>query len=221
MAQAIIITNARQPGVEKNSLQLASSWRGSVAVGLRRWLDSPSSHALAARRCRCSPPARQRCRPAGQRQQPAAQQRCHHGNHGDRAAHPAHHLQAASALEQSRTMARETTTPDAAPAPCSTRRPISHSMPGDSAQPMPAKEPWKTIYGAAHGVDLPFIFGDFDRLQFYSGGFSTQNRPGRVALSDALQKSIAAFVRTGDPNNSSLGTFWPKATPGTDGSLRS
>ena len=78
-------------------------------------------------------------------------------------------------------------------------------------------EPWKTIYGAAHGVDLPFIFGDFDRLQFYSEGFSTQNRPGRVALSDALQKSIAAFVRTGDPNNSSLGTTWPTAAPGADG----
>jgi para-nitrobenzyl esterase len=78
-------------------------------------------------------------------------------------------------------------------------------------------EPWKTIYGAVHAGDLPFIFGDFVNLQLFSEGFSTQNRVGRVALSNAMQKSIAAFVRTGDPNNSTLGTTWLPAATGTDG----
>ena len=29
--------------------------------------------------------------------------------------------------------------------------------------------------------------------------------PGRLALSNVMQQSIAAFIRTGDPNNSTLG----------------
>jgi len=81
-------------------------------------------------------------------------------------------------------------------------------------------EPWKTIYGASHGGDLPFVFGDFDRKQLFSEFYSTANQPGRLALSRAMQQSIAAFARTGNPNNSSLGVTWAPATTGTDGNVR-
>lgn len=69
--------------------------------------------------------------------------------------------------------------------------------------------PWNDIYGAAHLFDLPFIFGNFGPSLFGNVISSTANRPGRLALSAAMTSSIAAFVRTGDPNDAALGVRWP------------
>jgi len=41
-----------------------------------------------------------------------------------------------------------------------------------------------------------------------SFGWTSANEPGRLALSNIMQKSIVAFIRTGDPNNSTLGLTW-------------
>ena len=38
---------------------------------------------------------------------------------------------------------------------------------------------------------------------------STANRPGRLELSDAMMKSLRAFARTGDSDNSAPGVAWP------------
>ena len=38
---------------------------------------------------------------------------------------------------------------------------------------------------------------------------SKANEPGRLALSDAMMRSIGAFARKGDPNDASLGVTWP------------
>jgi len=71
---------------------------------------------------------------------------------------------------------------------------------------------WNIVYGAWHTGDLPFIFGNFDKnLDCF--GWSKANEPGRKALSNAMQKSIAAFARTGDPNNSVLETKWKQWKP--------
>ena len=67
--------------------------------------------------------------------------------------------------------------------------------------------PFNTVYGAAHAWDLPFAFGNFGKNSL-SYGFSHANRPGREALSNAMIASIAAFVKTGNPNNAALGTQW-------------
>ena len=72
--------------------------------------------------------------------------------------------------------------------------------------------PWNDVYGAWHTGDLPFIFGNFT-LNLDCFGWSKANEPGRLALSNAMQKSIAAFVRTGNPNNSTLGVTWDPWTP--------
>ena len=69
--------------------------------------------------------------------------------------------------------------------------------------------PWNDIYGAAHVFDLPFIFGNFGPSLFSNVMASTANRPGRLELSDAMMKSLAAFAKSGDPNNASLGVTWP------------
>lgn len=68
-------------------------------------------------------------------------------------------------------------------------------------------EPWRTVYGAAHAIDLPFVFGNFSN-NFFAMEFSERNRPGREALSQLMMQSIAAFIRTGDPNNPGLPVTW-------------
>ena len=69
--------------------------------------------------------------------------------------------------------------------------------------------PFNEIYGAAHAFDLPFAFGNFGPSLYANIMNTTANQPGRLALSDAMMRSIGAFARTGDPNNASLGVTWP------------
>lgn len=81
-------------------------------------------------------------------------------------------------------------------------------------------EPWKTLYGAVHAGDLGWVFGDFDRKYLFSEFNSPENKPGRIALSNAMQQAIGAFMRTGNPNPADptiLGVTWPQAETGTDG----
>jgi para-nitrobenzyl esterase len=69
--------------------------------------------------------------------------------------------------------------------------------------------PWNDIYGAAHAFDLPFVFGNFGPSLFANIMNTTANQPGRLALSDAMMRSIGAFAQKGDPNDASLGVGWP------------
>lgn len=69
--------------------------------------------------------------------------------------------------------------------------------------------PFDDIYGAAHAFDLPFIFGNFGPSLFANVVNSNANRPGRLALSNAMMRSLGAFARRGDPNDASLGVAWP------------
>ena len=70
--------------------------------------------------------------------------------------------------------------------------------------------PFNDIYGAAHAFDLPFIFGTFGPSLFSNIANSTANRPGRLALSQAMMASVGAFARGGDPNApQALGVTWP------------
>jgi carboxylesterase type B len=70
--------------------------------------------------------------------------------------------------------------------------------------------PFNDIFGAAHAFDLPFMFGNFGPSLYANISFTTANRPGRLALSDAMMKSLGAFARNGDPNDASLGVTWPQ-----------
>ena len=69
--------------------------------------------------------------------------------------------------------------------------------------------PFDDIYGASHAFDLFFTFGNFGPSVLSRVLFSKVNQPGRLALSDAMMRSIGAFARNGDPNNAALGTAWP------------
>jgi para-nitrobenzyl esterase len=69
--------------------------------------------------------------------------------------------------------------------------------------------PWNDVYGAAHAFDLEFLFGNFGPNVFSNAQNSTANKPGRLALSNAMMTSLGAFARFGDPNNATLGATWP------------
>lgn len=70
--------------------------------------------------------------------------------------------------------------------------------------------PFDEIFGAAHGFDMPFVFGNFGPSLYSNIANSTTNQPGRLALSDAMMRSLGAFALNGDPNNAALGVNWPQ-----------
>ena len=69
--------------------------------------------------------------------------------------------------------------------------------------------PFNEIFGAAHGFDLPFLFGNFGPSTWSNFANSEANKPGRLELSNAMMRSLGAFALKGDPNDASLGTTWP------------
>jgi para-nitrobenzyl esterase len=69
-------------------------------------------------------------------------------------------------------------------------------------------EPMKTLIGAAHVADVPFMLNTMTQNTQLSSGFSTVNKPGRDDLSLKMRQSLSAFMRTGDPNNPNLGVTW-------------
>lgn len=69
--------------------------------------------------------------------------------------------------------------------------------------------PWNDIYGAAHLLDMPFIFGNFGPSLFSNIMNSSANQGGRLDLSNAMMRSLGTFARTGNPNDPVLGVTWP------------
>ncbi|MZD06650.1 carboxylesterase family protein, partial [Streptomyces sp. SID5785] len=67
--------------------------------------------------------------------------------------------------------------------------------------------PFDTVYGAAHAMDLPFLFHTFDEGLFRFA-FSRRNEPGRLRLAGLMTRSLRTFVRTGSPQHGGLGTRW-------------
>lgn len=57
------------------------------------------------------------------------------------------------------------------------------------------------LLGAAHGMEIPFVFGDFDfgpeRTQYF---FTEENREPRLKLSRTIRTYWTKFARTGNPN---------------------
>lgn len=59
--------------------------------------------------------------------------------------------------------------------------------------------------GAVHGIFLPFLT---DQPYPYTAGTDVFAKPGPQELSDIFIASLAAFIRTGDPNNALLPEKW-------------
>jgi para-nitrobenzyl esterase len=70
--------------------------------------------------------------------------------------------------------------------------------------------PYGMLMGSCHGMELDFVFGT-EAASLGGYAFSRKNRPGRVALSNAMMAYWARFARTGDPNRG--GTDLPEWKP--------
>ncbi|HZR84746.1 MAG TPA: carboxylesterase family protein [Candidatus Binatia bacterium] len=75
------------------------------------------------------------------------------------------------------------------------------------------------MLGAAHGFEIPFVFGHFDLGREARQLFTTENEAGREELSRAMMSYWAQFARSGDPGRGTRGdlpewTAW-QSTPGS------
>jgi para-nitrobenzyl esterase len=73
------------------------------------------------------------------------------------------------------------------------------------------------IFGASHGMEIPFFFGNSDNTLDHT--FTQTNQTGRVALQEAMLGYLSRFVKNGNPNlKGSLLPKWPKWSNNEDDS---
>ncbi|MFI5315472.1 MAG: carboxylesterase/lipase family protein [Myxococcota bacterium] len=63
---------------------------------------------------------------------------------------------------------------------------------------------YAALLGAAHGMEIPFVFRDFDG-SFFGRLFTERNRAGREELSDAVSSYWAQFAYSGSPGRGRSG----------------
>lgn len=64
--------------------------------------------------------------------------------------------------------------------------------------------PYNLLFGACHGMEIDFVFAT-EAVSLGGVAFNEKNRPGRVALSNAMMDYWAQFARTGNPNRQGSG----------------
>ncbi len=65
------------------------------------------------------------------------------------------------------------------------------------------------LLGAAHGFEIPFVFGHFDLGPEANRIFTEENEPGRKELSAAMMSYWTQFAYTGDPGSGRSGELPP------------
>jgi para-nitrobenzyl esterase len=82
--------------------------------------------------------------------------------------------------------------------------------------------PWKSSFGAFHGIDIALMFGNFvtSEPNFAAFAWDSANAASRKALSDKFIKHVSTFARTGKPSQLFDGqTKWNDWTNYTCGPL--
>ncbi len=69
--------------------------------------------------------------------------------------------------------------------------------------------PANRLFGAVHGIEIPFVFGTFDAIPGYTPGATER------ALSESMNAAWARFAATGDPSVPG-GAIWPAYDPALD-----
>jgi para-nitrobenzyl esterase len=82
-------------------------------------------------------------------------------------------------------------------------------------------EPFDFLIGASHSIEVPFVFGNFDRDEDskWSYAWSEENRTERERLSETMMHYWAQFVHTGNPNTADLPP-WPPWSDSPGGEKR-
>jgi para-nitrobenzyl esterase len=78
-------------------------------------------------------------------------------------------------------------------------------------QPSYPQADFRKFFGAAHSMELPFVFHDFDGMTLYSLHFTEQNRSEREELAAAMGEYWAQFAYSGEPGAGRSGRLprWP------------
>ncbi len=79
---------------------------------------------------------------------------------------------------------------------------------------------WSRVIGAAHAIEIPFVFGTFD-IPLLGSLFDEENLASRQQLSRAMMSYWAEFAAHGAPGRGSKGELpfwkaWDESTPGSD-----
>ena len=64
---------------------------------------------------------------------------------------------------------------------------------------------WPQIMGAAHGLEIPFVFGNFRMGLFQGELFDVSNIEARIELSASIRSYWTQFARTGNPGRGRAG----------------
>ena len=77
---------------------------------------------------------------------------------------------------------------------------------------------YAVLLGAAHGFEIPFVFGHWNLGRAGNRMFTAENEPGREALSEAMRSYWAQLAYTGDPGRGRKGdlpawTAWDESSP--------
>jgi para-nitrobenzyl esterase len=78
-------------------------------------------------------------------------------------------------------------------------------------QPSYPEADFKEFFGAAHTMEIPFVFNDFEGMKAFAYHFTEQNRIERVQLAERMGEYWAEFAYTGKPGKGRSGTLpqWP------------
>ncbi|MFX1236834.1 MAG: carboxylesterase family protein, partial [Promethearchaeota archaeon] len=76
--------------------------------------------------------------------------------------------------------------------------------------------PLDTFVGAAHTMELGFIFGNMDPNGLYGDFYTTRNAPGRQALSSAMISYWKNFIWNGNPGDPDGGRWFWEGLPDWD-----
>jgi para-nitrobenzyl esterase len=74
-------------------------------------------------------------------------------------------------------------------------------------QPSYPQADFKEFFGAAHTMELPFVFNDFDGMKAFAYHFTEQNRNEREWLAAEMGEYWAEFAYTGNPGKGRSGTL--------------
>jgi para-nitrobenzyl esterase len=74
-------------------------------------------------------------------------------------------------------------------------------------QPSYPQADFKEFFGAAHTMEIPFVFNDFDGMKAFAYHFTEQNRSEREQLAAEMGEYWAQFAYTGKPGKGRSGTL--------------
>ena len=77
-------------------------------------------------------------------------------------------------------------------------------------------QPWKSLWGAYHGIDIPFLFGNFglDHPDFTDFTWGASKPEDRERIHRQMVTALRGFIESSDPNRHDPALNWPRWSGG-------